>query len=90
LSDVSRIPLDSVDKSNELWELTFQKSKWFTRGWTLQELIALIFVEFFSKEGELLGNKTSLEQQICTVTGIPLKALRGGSLSDFSITQRMS
>ena len=90
LSDVSKLPSNPVDKSVELWETAFRKSKWFTRGWTLQELIAPTSVEFFSKEGELLGNKTSLEQQICSVTGIPLKALRGGSLSDFSITERMT
>ena len=90
LSDVSKLPSNLVDKSNELWESTFRTSKWFTRAWTLQELIAPTSVEFFSKEGELLGNKTSLERQICDVTGIPVKALQGGSLSNFSITERMS
>jgi hypothetical protein len=91
LSDVSRPPFDIDDKSNELpWEATFRKSRWFTRGWTLQELIAPASVEFFSKEGELLGNKASLERHICEITGIPVKALRRGSLSDFSVTERMS
>ena len=90
LSDVSKLPSNPVDKSNKLWELTFRTSRWFTRAWTLQELIAPTSVEFFSKEGELLGNKISLEQQICDITGIPVKALQGGSLSNFSITERMS
>jgi hypothetical protein len=90
LSDVSRPPFDTDDKSNEPWESTFRKSRWFTRGWTLQELIAPASVEFFSEEGEILGNKASLEGLICEITGIPVKALRGGSLSDFSVTERMS
>jgi hypothetical protein len=90
LSDVSRPPLNTDDKSNESWEATFRKSIWFTRGWTLQELVAPTSVEFFSKEGELLGTKASLEGHICEITGIPVKALRGGSLSDFSVTERMS
>ncbi|CZR52934.1 related to calcium-independent phospholipase A2 [Phialocephala subalpina] len=90
LSDVSRLPFDSADESNEPWESVFRKSRWFTRGWTLQELIAPASVEFFSKEGELLGNKASLERHICEITGIPVKALRGGSLPDFSVTERMS
>jgi hypothetical protein len=90
LSDVSRPRSDSANKSNKAWESAFRKSKWFTRGWTLQELIAPTSIEFFSKEGELLGNRTFLERQICDVTGIPVKALRGGSLSDFSIAERMS
>jgi hypothetical protein len=89
LSDVSKLPSNSAN-SNEPWESAVRKSKWFTRGWTLQELIAPTSVEFFSKEKELLGNKTSLERQICEVTGVPSKALRGGSLSDFSVSERMT
>jgi hypothetical protein len=90
LLDVSSSPCDSGVKSNQPhWQSMFQTSKWFTRGWTLQELIAPASVEFFSEEGELLGNKVSLERHICEITGIPVKALRGGSLSDFSIAERM-
>ncbi|KAN0073071.1 HET domain containing protein [Elaphomyces granulatus] len=77
-------------KSSQLpWELSFRKSRWFTRGWTLQELVAPAIVEFFSKEGEQLGNKKSLERHIHEVTGIPIKALRGSPLSDYSIPERM-
>jgi hypothetical protein len=90
MSDVSRVSSYSVGISSQLRELAFRWSKWFTRGWTLQELITPALVEFFSKEGELLGNKISLERQICEVTGVPYKALRGGSFSDFSVTERMA
>lgn len=90
LPDVSRSRTDSADISNEAWESTFRKSEWFTRGWTLQELIAPVSVEFFSKEQELLGNKSSLERHICEITGIPANALRGSSLSNFSVAERMS
>ncbi|KAN0083094.1 hypothetical protein V8E54_002182 [Elaphomyces granulatus] len=77
-------------KSSQLpWELSFRKSRWFTRGWTLQELVAPAIVEFFSEEGEQLGNKKSLERHIHEVTGIPVKALRGSPLSDFSVPERM-
>ncbi|PVH90957.1 hypothetical protein DM02DRAFT_620772 [Periconia macrospinosa] len=37
------------------WEESFRNSAWFTRGWTLQELIASQSVEFFSSEGQLLA-----------------------------------
>jgi hypothetical protein len=91
LSDVSTRKRKARDSSTECtWGSAFRASKWFTRGWTLQELIAPASVEFFSKEGELLGNKQSLERQICEITGIPIKALRGGTLPDFSVTERMS
>ncbi|KFY90041.1 hypothetical protein V498_06214 [Pseudogymnoascus sp. VKM F-4517 (FW-2822)] len=89
LPDVSRPRSDSAEESNEPWEWTFRKSEWFTRGWTLQELIAPASVDFFSKEGELLGNKASLERHICEITGIPANALRGSPLSDFSVTERL-
>jgi hypothetical protein len=90
LPDVSRPRTDSADKSNEDWESTFRKSAWFSRGWTLQELIAPASVDFFCKKGELLGNKASLERHICEVTGIPASALRGSPLSVFSVAERMS
>ncbi|KAH7363970.1 hypothetical protein BKA65DRAFT_572009 [Rhexocercosporidium sp. MPI-PUGE-AT-0058] len=60
------------------------------RGLTLHELIAPASVDFFSKEGEILGNKTSLERNICEITGIPVSVLRGDPLSNFSVAERMS
>src|SRR5271168_2876818 len=88
LSDVSIS--GSIKNDQWTWEPAFQKSRWFTRGWTLQELIAPTSVEFFSVEGERLGDKKSLERQIHEITGINLQALQGGSLSQFDFTERMS
>ncbi|KAN0073072.1 HET domain containing protein [Elaphomyces granulatus] len=91
LADVSRPALDTDGKPSQLpWELPFRKSRWFTRGWTLQELVAPALVEFFSKEGKQLGNKRSLERHIHEATGIPVKVLRGSPLSGFTIPERMS
>lgn len=91
LSDVS---VSEHQGSNRLfqqsWELAFRKSRWFTRGWTLQELLASPLVEFFSKERIRLGDKTSLEREIHEITGIHVQALRGDSLSEFSIQERIS
>jgi hypothetical protein len=47
-------------------------------------------VEFFSLEGKKLGDKKSLEKQIHDITGIPVPALRGSPLSEFSVEERMS
>jgi hypothetical protein len=91
LSDVSRPAFDTDDVSTELtWESAFRKSEWFSRGWTLQELIAPTSVEFFSKEWDPLGNKASLERHIREATGIPAKALQGCPLDDFSVSERLS
>ncbi|KAM7182559.1 truncated HET-R [Rhypophila sp. PSN 637] len=69
--------------------LNLRDCRWFTRGWTLQELIAPAIVEFFSKDGERLGDKKSLEKEIHNITGIPQRALQGSPLSDFSVAERM-
>jgi hypothetical protein len=90
LSDVSTVTTDDNELCQQPWELDFQKSRWFTRGWTLQELISPASVEFFSKEGKKLGSKVLLERQVCKITAIPVKGLEGSSLSNFSVAERIS
>jgi hypothetical protein len=91
LSDV-RVPAEVADAQafRITWAEAFRRSRWFTRGWTLQELLAPPTVEFFSKEGKRLGSRISLESEIHQITRIPIGVLRGESLSEFSIEQRMS
>ena len=76
--------------SMHLWEPQFRKSRWFTRGWTLQELLAPPSVEFFSSTGQKLGDKMTLERQIHEITGVSIQALRGTALSKFAVSERMS
>jgi hypothetical protein len=89
LSDVAVGKYDRKDQIKASWDAAFRISRWFTRGWTLQELIAPRSVEFFSREGELLGNKKKLEQYIHEITGIPIAAFRDASLFDFSVDERL-
>ena len=88
LSDVSTRS-DDNNQTERTWESDFRKSRWFTLCWTLQDLLAPESVKFFSREGVLLGDKSTLEQQIHKITGIPIAALRGTPLSLFSIDERM-
>ena len=81
--------LSDVSTNNQSWEQAFRISRWFTRGWTLQELIAPPSVEFFCSEGKQLGDKRSLEPQLHEITGIAVQALRGTSLSEFRVNERM-
>lgn len=67
------------------WRQAFRHSRWFTRGWTLQELLAPTCVEFYSEEGRLLGDRASLKQEIHNITRIPMRALSGQYLDEFSI-----
>ena len=91
LSDVPSPPSGNyIEFNQQSWDSEFWKSRWFTRGWTLQELLAPRSVEFFSRERERLGNKHSLQQQIQEITGIPHSALQGAPLSQFSVDARLS
>ena len=70
------------------WESAFGNSRWFTRGWTLQELVAPNIVEFYSRDHVRLGDKRTLKRQIIEITGIAKEALQGHPLSNFSIDER--
>jgi hypothetical protein len=48
----------------------FRKSKWFTRGWTLQELLAPSRVVFYDHNWIEIGTKSSLYKLITAITGI--------------------
>jgi hypothetical protein len=88
LSDVSVSTATDTPQQSD-WETSFRASKWFTRGWTLQELIAPVSVEFFSCEGWRIGDKRSFEQLVHEITSIPLEALRNWPLERFTKTERM-
>ncbi|CAG5162325.1 uncharacterized protein ALTATR162_LOCUS6199 [Alternaria atra] len=45
-------------------------------------------VEFFSQDGKRLGSRISLEQEIHSITSIPINALRGQKLTEFSVEER--
>jgi ankyrin repeat protein/heterokaryon incompatibility protein (HET) len=69
----------------------FPESRWFTRGWTLQELLAPKEVDFFSSEWQPLGSRKELAPQVERATGIPQHCLNGVvDISEASVAQRMS
>jgi len=63
ISDVKHDTLDDDVESSRRWKPAFRKSRWFTRGWTLQELLAPPSIDLFSKEGVRLEDKESLEHR---------------------------
>jgi ankyrin repeat protein len=70
---------------------SFEKSEWFTRGWTLQELLAPADLVFFDAEWQILGTRDTLQTVISSCTGIPVGILSGDEdLETCSIAQRMS
>ena len=66
-------------------------SKWFTRGWTLQELIAPRDVHFFNKHWTPIGDKRSHASHLERLTRVPVRILRNGIFSHRpSVAQIMS
>jgi ankyrin repeat protein len=89
LSDVSVRKGDNIGEVQSMWESSLRISRWFTRGWTLQELLAPAIVEFFSQEEDFIGTKQTLAQLIHEVTTLPLAALRGTPLAQFPIDEKI-
>jgi len=67
------------------------QSVWFTRGWTLQELIAPPRAFFFDSSWNCLGDKNSLERQLSEITSIDSTIMRCSLLvSSAPVAIRMS
>lgn len=66
------------------------ESRWFTRGWTLQELIAPASVVFFDARWHPIGTRSDNRGLIATRTGIDNHVLDGGDPLKCSVASRMS
>ncbi|KAH8664470.1 heterokaryon incompatibility protein-domain-containing protein [Xylariales sp. PMI_506] len=67
-----------------------EHSRWFSRGWTLQELVAPKTVIFYSSDWHNLGTKSELSKILSDVTGIDESYLTGEDLESASVAKRMS
>ena len=68
-----------------------ESSEWFTRGWTLQELIAPKQVVFYNRDWKYLCTRERSSTALSKWTGIDLGVLSGQKpLSSCSVAQRMS
>jgi hypothetical protein len=67
----------------------FEHSRWFTRGWTLQELIAPRNVHFFSKDWVQFATKRTITKNLYDITDISLEVLWTGDLNTASAAQKM-
>ncbi|KAF5344901.1 hypothetical protein D9758_011536 [Tetrapyrgos nigripes] len=68
----------------------FRNCRWFTRGWTLQELLAPSYVVFLDRNWADIGTKWSLRHVVSAVTSIPIGVLVGTDMEKASVAQRMS
>lgn len=73
-------------------EKNILRSRWFTRGWTLQELLAPSTISFYSRDWLFLGTKHDLLHVIADATRIERRFLVAGAdeLEQASISKKMS
>lgn len=76
---------------------TPEHCRWFTRGWTLQELIAPTQVRFYDRSWTFRGTRKDLSHILSLLTGIEPRVLRYDStrdirsiLSSIPVARRMS
>ncbi len=81
LSDVSRDTGDDINYQ-------MSQSRWFMRGWTLQELLAPQHLTFLDKEWRVIGTKSELSSVITKITGIATTALKNIDVA--SVAMKMS
>ncbi|KAI0439234.1 HET-domain-containing protein [Xylaria telfairii] len=80
LSDVLKEPIESLQDG----VVSFEESRWFTRGWTLQELIAPTRVHFYDKAWSYMGGRARLAEKIHSITNIAENVLRDEDVSSIS------
>lgn len=89
LSDVPAIQEKVTTREQQLTAIG--ASRWFTRGWTLQELIAPRLKSFFSQEWAPIDPSGSFEHVVGETTGIARQLLRNRNLlSIFCTAERLS
>jgi hypothetical protein len=66
------------------------QGRWFSRGWTLQELVASRKMEFYAADWTFLGTKGDYCNDLSSITGIHVGALQYQPVESFGIAQRMS
>jgi hypothetical protein len=84
------LPGRGINQGHLHRKLSFNKARWFTRGWCLQELLAPRNMEFYNKNWECIGSKHDLKTPISLVTGIDEYGLFIPDLSVLSVAHRMS
>ena len=89
LSDLE--PAMPGEKSSITATATLRDCRWFTRGWTLQELIAPRQVIFYDRAWQSRGSKSELAEILSEITNVDIEVLQHTKpLSALSTAQKMS
>ncbi|KAK0387027.1 hypothetical protein NLU13_5341 [Sarocladium strictum] len=81
---LSDVPTYSVPRAS------IRSSRWFTRGWTLQELIAPRQMAFFASDWTEIASKLEILPLLADITKIDQTILSTGDVGDASVAKKMS
>ncbi|EJT75546.1 hypothetical protein GGTG_05479 [Gaeumannomyces tritici R3-111a-1] len=101
LADLDLDPESDLASYSEPTELeeALGRCRWFTRGWTLQELIAPVAIEFYNRHWKKVGSHATLQSALAKASGIRNLTFGDGSffrnrgaraLQDVAVAERMS
>ena len=71
-----------TEKDDEKYPKSNGWPEWFSRGWTLQEMIAPSNVQFFNENWQHIGNKKTILLTLTAITGVPPNVLAKGLDTD--------
>jgi hypothetical protein len=90
-SNICYVYMADIPDCEAGWGISFQDSDWFTRGWTLQELIAPVYVEFYTADWSPIGTKLERHEEIAEITTIDSDLLaQNKSIDVYSTAERFS
>ncbi|KAH7122342.1 heterokaryon incompatibility protein-domain-containing protein [Dendryphion nanum] len=90
-ANICYVYMADVPDAEAGWGHRFTESEWFTRGWTLQELIAPVCLEFYAGNWEPIGTKFERYRQIADITSINVGVLiRIQAIDLFSTAEKFS
>lgn len=91
LAFLSDLPPNNFEHAESRTADFMEDCKWFTRGWTLQELIAPEEVDFYDQEWNFRGSKKTLRHELSRMTGIDIDVLEDAELlPTIPVGRRMS
>ncbi|ROV89112.1 hypothetical protein VMCG_09862 [Cytospora schulzeri] len=89
LPDLNGFSVSEVE--GEGLQASIEHCRWFTRSWTLQELIAPMHVNFYNQDWEFCFTKETASRVLARITGIDVDILNHKKdLSAASVAQKMS
>ncbi|WYZ39953.1 hypothetical protein EsH8_IV_000294 [Colletotrichum jinshuiense] len=88
-SSVCYVYLEDLEPGQS--QTSLSQCRWFTRGWTLQELLAPTRMTFYDSTWESIGSKAVLAQSLVSITGIETNVLlHPEALYSACLAKRMS